>query len=119
MQPTRKLSRRSFVARVLGGGASAGALLAVTGEAKAFQETDSDRGPKADQAGHGRGRTGESDGDPSDPAGYGRPRTGCTDGDGGSNGDPAGRGRGSGVCSDRDRGPGADPPGRGQRCLRR
>src|SRR3954464_8360854 len=108
MQPTRKLSRRSFVARVLGCGASAGALLAVTGEARAVQETDTDSGPRADQAGHGRGRTGESDGDPSDPAGYGRPRTGCTDGDSGGNGDPAARGRCATGESDSDSGANAD-----------
>ena len=73
------LSRRSFLARVMGGVAASGALTLVAGEARAFQVTDSDSGPKGDAAGRGRGRTGESDGDPTDPAGYGRPRTGCTE----------------------------------------
>ncbi len=62
MKATRRLSRRSFLARVAGGGVAFGALAAVAGDAAA-QETDSDSGPKADAAGHGRGRTGESDGD--------------------------------------------------------
>ena len=89
----RRLGRRSFLARVLGGVAISGALTLVSGEALAVQVTDSDSGPKGDPAGRGRGRTGESDGDPTDPAGYGRPRTGCSDGDSGTNGDPGGRGR--------------------------
>ena len=75
MKVMRRISRRSFMARVLGGAAAGGALTLVSGEALAFQETDSDSGARADPAGRGRGRTGESDGDPSDPAGYGRPRT--------------------------------------------
>ena len=76
MKPTRRLSRRSFLARVAGGVAAGGALGLVAGEAPAFQVTDSDSGPRGDPAGRGRGRTGESDGDPADPAGYGRPNTG-------------------------------------------
>src|SRR5205085_9997097 len=93
MQTRHGLGRRSFLRRVLGGVAVGGTLTLVAGEAQAFQETDSDSGARADPAGRGRGRTGETDGDPSDPSGYGRPRTGCTDGDSGTNGDPAGRGR--------------------------
>src|SRR5690242_21654708 len=93
MHAKHGLGRRSFLARVLGGAAASGALTLVSGEALAFQVTDSDSGARGDPAGRGRGRTGETDGDPTDPSGYGRPRTGCSDGDSGTNGDPAGRGR--------------------------
>ena len=119
MKSRQGFGRRSFLARVLGGVAAGGALTLVSGEALAFQVTDSDSGARADPAGRGRGRTGESDGDPTDPAGYGRPRTGCSDGDSGRGADPAGRGRGQGECNDRDRGPARDPAGRGRRCIRR
>ena len=107
-------SRRSFLARVAGGVAAGGALALVSGEARAFQVTDSDSGAKGDPAGRGRGRTGESDGDPTDPAGYGRPRTGCSDGDSGTNGDPAGRGRCRTGESDSDSGANADAAGHGR-----
>lgn len=94
--------------------------------------TDSDGGPYADPAGHGRGQrrvvvTGitDSDGGPyADPAGQGRGRqgyvSGVTDSDGGPYADPAGNGRGSYRASgytgltDSDGGPYADPAGQGR-----
>jgi len=134
MKPTRKLSRRSFLARVAGGAVAGGAALTVLGEtAQAGQTdtdpgdpvgggrtgvTDNDSGSNADRAGYGRGRrrSGITDGDPGDPVGNGRGRSGITDNDRGSHADPAGNGRGRRSCSDSDRGSHADPIGRGRRC---
>ncbi len=94
--------------------------------------TDSDGGPYADPAGHGRGQrravtTGitDSDGGPyADPVGQGRGRqgyvSGVTDSDGGPYADPAGNGRGTYRSSgytgltDSDGGPYADPAGNGR-----
>ena len=59
MKPTRKVSRRSFLASVAGA-AAGGALLMVSTGAKA-QTSDSDSGPSKDPA--GRGETGLTDGD--------------------------------------------------------
>ena len=72
MAPRRSVSRRSFLQRITGGAAGAGALLAVGGRAKAFQVTDSDR-YIADQPGLGRGPvSGITDQDPGDAVGNGR-----------------------------------------------
>lgn len=101
----RKLTRRSFLAQVIGGTAVAGAALTlVGGRAEALQVTDHD---PTDQVGHGRGGgTGMTDSDSgpgADPAGRGRGggprqdgRSGVTDSDSGPNADPAGNGRGGG-----------------------
>jgi hypothetical protein len=83
MKPTRKLSRRSFLTRVAGGAiVGGGAMIALTGGARAFQVTDSDAGATADPPNGGRG-------------GANRRIRGCTDGDSGASADPAGNGRGS------------------------
>lgn len=130
----RRVSRRSFLARVSGGALAGGALALVTGcavetsnnAAAANQSaglTDCDSGPEADEAGQGRSgnRTGFSDEDSganADQAGCGRPRKGApvTDSDRGRLADPAGRGRGNaGRYSDSDMGWSADPIGRGSR----
>src|SRR5688500_20016105 len=98
MKPTRKVSRRSFLTQVAGGGVALGAIAVVGGEAIAQTGvTDSDTGSGADRAGNGRG-TGRTDSDPTDRAGQGRGATGITDGD---PTDRAGNGRGSGR-TDRD-----------------
>src|SRR4051812_30091711 len=73
MKPTRRLSRRSFLARVAGGAIVAGGALTMVGApAGALQVTDSDRGPNADPAGRGRGVTDSDSGPNADPAGRGR-----------------------------------------------
>jgi len=104
-----KLSRRSFLTRVVGGVAIAGAVGSITGGALAQNRTgrtDSDTGSSADRAGYGRtGVTDSDSGGNSDRAGYGR--------GGGSTADRGGSGR---NCSDSDSGSGADPGGRGRRC---
>ena len=113
MKNLRKLSRRSFLARVAGGAVAGGAALTVLGgRAEALQITDRDPGDPAN-------RTGLTDQDPSDPAGNAPRRggnriRGCTDNDRGNNSDPAGNGRGNGV-TDNDRGTNSDPA----RCGRR
>jgi len=101
MKVERKISRRSFLGRVAGGAVIAGGtMVALSGRAGA-QVTDSDTGPHADQAGHGRGNA---------------HIRGCTDNDQGQHADQAGNGRGNRV-SDNDQGPNADPAncGRGRR----
>lgn len=101
MTNTRKLSRRSFLARVAGGAAiGGGAMVALGGAAVAFQRsvTDADSGPITDGAGNGRGRR--------------IPR--CTDNDSGTNSDRGGQGRGTGR-TDSDAGPRSDPAGCGRR----
>lgn len=110
MKPVRRLSRRSFLGRVVGGAAIGGsALLVLGGTAEAYQVTDNDSGPNSDPPGRGRGRSGLSDSDPVDAAGNGRGarHATCTDSDSGPNSDGAGRGRGNGV-SDNDSGANAD-----------
>lgn len=100
MKTNRKLSRRSFIGRVVGGAvAGGGALVVLSGSAEAFQVTDSDSGANSDPA--GRGRTGVTDSDSgpnSDRPGHGRSRSArpCTDSDSGPNSDQPGRGRGNG-----------------------
>lgn len=112
MKPLRRLSRRSFLGRVVGGVvAGGGALTLLTDKARALQVTDNDSGPNSDPPGGGRGhRTGLTDGDPVDPAGNGRGRRtpGCTDADTGANADVANQGRGNGV-TDNDTAAYADP----------
>ena len=101
MNTKRKLSRRSFLARVAGGAVAAGgAMVMLSGEARA-QVTDSDSGPHADGAGNGRGNN---------------HIRGCTDNDTGANADQAANGRGN-RTSDADSGPSSDPAncGRGRR----
>ena len=99
MKSTRKLSRRSFLTRVAGGAVAAGgAMVMLSGTAQA-QVTDSDTGPHADGAGHGRGNN---------------HIRGCTDSDRGPNADTAGNGRGN-RRSDSDSGPNSDPANCGRR----
>lgn len=122
---SRRLSRRSFLARVTGGGIAFGAAALVSGckdpegEAGGGALTDCDSGKTADPAGQGRsgGRTGVSDNDggPSaDPAGCGSGDGPVTDSDRGRLSDPAGEGRGTSNITDRDTGFSADPIGRGR-----
>jgi hypothetical protein len=108
MKNLRKLSRRSFMARVAGGAvAGGGALVILGGQARALQISDRDPTDPAN-------RTGLTDSDPSDPAGNAPVRArGCTDNDRGNNSDPAGRGRGNGI-TDNDRGSNADRAGCGR-----
>ena len=113
MKSTRKLSRRSFLGRVIGGAvAGGGALVALSGTAEA-QVTDNDTGSNSDPAGRGRGVTDNDSGTNSDPPGRGRGarRVSCSDNDSGTNSDPAGRGRGTGR-SDSDP---SDPANCGRR----
>lgn len=101
MTTNRKLSRRSFLARVAGGAViGGGAMVALAETAGALQRsvTDADNGPITDGGGNGRGRR--------------IPR--CTDNDSGTNSDRAGQGRGNGR-TDRDAGARADPAGCGRR----
>lgn len=124
----RKVSRRSFLSRVVGGaviGTVAIVATVVPAEEAEAQVTDSDTGRYADPAGRGRGRrSGITDRDPNDPVGRGRGRrrprrSGITDRDSGRYADPAGNGRGRRrrrSCSDSDGGRYADPGGRGRRC---
>ena len=77
MKPTRKLSRRSFLAAVAGGAVTANALgLIAPNAAQALQCSDDDRGSTSDPSGAGR-----------------KCRSGCSDSDSGAYGDPGGRGR--------------------------
>ena len=133
MTSSRKLSRRSFLARVAGGSALAGgALLFVSGRAEAFQCTDADPSPSSGGDPGGRGRR--------CAAGATRPRTGCSDDDRGQGSDPAAYGRHCRVatgytdndssdpdngghgpnrgrsCSDSDSGSRADNAGQGRHC---
>ena len=121
MKASRRLSRRSFVASVIGGAALGGSATAlVTGQAQAQntrysgvtdsdtgehadrpgygvgvrnQYTDRDTGPGADPQFHGRGPNGRPPGAPSGQGSYGEPPTNCSDTDSGANADPGGRGR--------------------------
>jgi hypothetical protein len=136
MKPTRKLSRRSFLATVAGTVAAAGAITIVATDAAEAQSgcTDSDSGPNSDRPGNGRscgggrrsGCTDSDSGSYSDPPGNGRcrrrvvRRSGCTDSDSGRYADPPGNGRCRRrvrrSCTDSDTGRYSDPAGRGRRC---
>ncbi|MGE0046237.1 MAG: hypothetical protein AB7J28_07545 [Hyphomonadaceae bacterium] len=95
---SKRLNRRSFMARVAGGAAAAGALATVVGASNARAQN----------------YTGQSDRDPTDPGGYGR--TGVTDSDRGQGADRVGYGRGDrSGCSDTDP---TDPAGNGRNCSR-
>lgn len=121
MKASRKLSRRSFAASVLGGvviGGGATSLLVGRAHAQTMPYsgvTDCDAGARHDAPGYGTGV-----------------RNQYTDSDTGANADPRCRGHGPGPgantgrydnavqprtgCSDSDGGNNADPGGRGQRC---
>jgi len=136
MKPTRKLSRRSFLASVAGTVAAVGVISVVATDPAEAQSgcSDSDSGRYGDPGGNGRrcggggGRSGCTDSDTgrySDPAGNGRCRrrvrqSGCTDSDTGRNSDPAGNGRcrrrQRRSCTDSDTGRYSDPAGRGRNC---
>jgi len=134
MKPTRKLSRRSFLATVAGTVAAAGVItVAATDPAEAQSGcSDSDSGSYSDPANNGRrcgnrGRSGCTDNDTgryADPAGNGRcrrvNRSGCTDSDTGRNSDPAGNGRCNRrqrrSCTDSDTGRYADRANHGRHC---
>ena len=97
----RKVSRRSFLGRVLGG-AAIGAVAIVGGSTPAeAQFTDNDPYDPVGRGRRGRPYTGISDRDPYDPYGRGRGRR-------------RRRRRGSGIT---DRDP-YDPVGRGRWCRR-
>ena len=113
MKPTRRLSRRSFLGRVMGGAAAGGALIVLGSEAHA-QVTESDQGPNSDPPGRGRGVSDTDQGPNSDPPGGGRSRRPCSDSDSGPNSDPGGRGRGNGR-TDSDAAANSDRPGCGRR----
>ena len=109
MKNLRKLSRRSFMTRVVGAAAvGGGALAALGGTAAAFQINDSDPSDPAN-------RTGLTDRDAGDRPGNGQGtrRRACTDTDSGPSSDPPGRGRGNGV-TDRDSGANSDQPNCGR-----
>ena len=136
MRQLRKLNRRSFLGRVLGGAAlGGGALVAIGGVGAAhpvsdndpsdaggagtstghFPYSDTDQGAGSDPAGTpGRlGHFSDSDSGPgADPANHGRRHT---DSDAGPGSDPANARR---SYTDGDSGPGADPVNRGRRVRR-
>src|SRR3954468_13764913 len=116
MKTSRRLNRRSFVATVIGG--SATALLAAEARAQNTrysgvtdsdtgehadrpgygvgtrnQYTDRDTGPNADAQFHGRGPAGRNPDGPSGQGSYGDAASNCSDTDSGPNADPGGRGR--------------------------
>jgi len=119
----RKVSRRSFLGRVVGGAAIGAVAIVATvvpaEEAEAFQTDNDPHDPVG--GGRRRYRSGITDRDPGDPAGNGRgrrrrSRSGITDRD---PRDPAGNGRGRRgrrSCTDSDSGRYSDPGGRGRRC---
>jgi hypothetical protein len=122
MKPSRKVTRRSFVASVIGGTLiGGGAASLVIGPAHAQNTrysgvTDSDTGQHADRPGYGVGTrnvyTDQDTGPTADPQFHGR-------GPNRQEGNPSGTGRyqeGASGCSDADRGSGADPGGRGRTC---
>lgn len=111
MTDKKRVDRRSFMARVVGGAAATGALTAVTGCA-GLGATDAD---PYDVAGMGSGGYGRTDSDPYDLAGQGG-------GGGGGGGytrtdtdsyDAVGEGTSAPVCSDTDS---TDRANFGRRC---
>ena len=136
MRQRRKLNRRSFLGRVLGGAAvGGGALVAMSRSGAAhpvsdndtsdpggagtstahFPHSDTDQGAGSDPAGTpGRlGHFSDSDsGAGADPVSHGRRHS---DTDAGAGSDPANQRR---SFTDGDTGPSADPVGRGRRVRR-
>ena len=115
MRALRPVSRRSFLATVVG----AAAATSLFSDAAHAQSGCSDHDP-SDPAGNGRSCNGCTDTDSSDSTGFGRhcpppPRSGCSDRD---PGDPPGNGVTCRPCSDHDKGPRADPIGQGRYCRR-
>ena len=138
MEPTRKPSRRSFMAQVLGGVAAGGALVMVSGRVAAqtysgvtdsdtgnvrdrvgygvgtrTQYTDQDTGPNRDAQFHGRGPAARGEGAVSGTGRYGEAASGCSDSDGGPGSDPAGRG----VRCNGQTPPRRYPPGHTRHCT--
>jgi hypothetical protein len=122
MKASRKLTRRSFAASVLGGaviGGTANALLSGRANAQNVRYTgvtDCDNGSNHDRPGYGTGdRTQYTDNDTgpnADPRCHGRAP---------NSGSPTGTQYDHGLqpetgCSDSDRGPYGDPSGHGQTC---
>ena len=104
MSEESKLDRRSFLGRVMGGVAIAGAATVLGGTAARAQVSDSDPTDAA-----GRGRTGRTDSDPTDGAGRGRgTHNGRSDSD---PTDSAGQGRTGRTDSDPTDGVGRGRPG--------
>jgi hypothetical protein len=95
MRTDRKLSRRSFLGAVIGGGIIGGGALHALSAGAA--QTG---GARASAPARGRGRNPITDGD-KNPADVTGPR-GCTDYDSGPRADPPTTGRGTGV-NDQDR----------------
>jgi hypothetical protein len=89
MNVTRKLSRRSFLGRIGGGAAAAGAVLALSGCATLGYSDRDAYDPVG--GGHGRGRRGRGGDDGRGRGGRGGGN--CSDNDSGRNADPSGRGR--------------------------
>ena len=126
MTPIRKLSRRSFLARIGGGIALGGSLSGCVGFSDA-DPYDPIGGGGYGRGGYGRGgRRGTTDSDPDDPVGGGGGyrgvgQRGASDNDpddpvGGGRGDRRRGRRGRELCSDSDGGSNADPGGAGRRC---
>jgi len=117
MKPTRKVSRRSFMATVAGGAVAGAVAITVGTEAAEAQTGVTNRDPSDPVGG---GRTGITNSDPRDRPGYGRyrsggrrRRTGCTNSDPrdpGGNG-PCRRRRGRTGITNRDP---YDPVGNGR-----
>ena len=96
-EEVRKVSRRSFLSRVLGGAVIGTVAVIATTERAEAQFTDNDPYDPVGRGRRGRPYTGITDRDPSDPVGRGRGRrrrrrrwSGLTDRD---PYDPVGRGR--------------------------
>ena len=114
-----RFNRRSFLARVIGGGAVAGGAIGLIAGRAAAQTytgvTDADVTPVRDRPGYGTGTrnryTDRDTGPNADPqfGGRGPQGEGTVSGQGSYGEYPSG-------CSDTDGGPGADPAGRGVRC---
>ncbi len=131
MKVTRKPSRRSFLALVVGAASFAGHPPGEpTDTAPLPREnivSDSDTGAGADPPGQPRRLPrppvrDQDSGPRADVAGCcgrRRRRTGITDSDRGAGADPANYGRGTPGCSDADSGAQGDPAGRGRRCTPR
>jgi len=141
MNTSRRLNRRSFVTRVVGGMVvTGGAVVLVAGPAQAqnysgvtdcdsgsnhdrpgygvgnrTQYTDRDTGPNSDPRCHGRGPN-RQEGNTSGYGSYNHESqpSGCSDSDGGSGSDPGGRGV---RCGNRSTPPVRYPPGNTRHCT--